>query len=224
MDETVRILFLEDDLETAQAIRSGLEREQFEVHHAADVPSAVGLLGRYRFDAAILDLMVPGGSGFEVLEGIRALGVGTPVLLLTARDEVEDRVLGFERGADDYLVKPFAFVELLARLRALLRRPSQRVEVIKIGDLEIDPLMRRARTPERMVDLSTTEFALLYCLARHRGQILSRSVLLERVWGYRFHPGTNVVDVHVNRLRRKLEAASLDDFVRTVRGAGYVVG
>ena len=136
---------------------------------------------------------------------------------------IEDRVLGFERGADDYLVKPFAFVELLARLQALLRRPSQRIETIKLGELELDPLLHRARTPERMVDLSATEFALLHCLARHRGNVLSRRDLLEGIWGYRFNPGTNVVDVHVNRVRRKLEAAGLPDLVRTVRGAGYVV-
>lgn len=222
--ESVRILFLEDDLETAEAISAGLEREHFQVHHAVDVPSASELLDRYAFDAAVLDLMVPGGSGFDVLDRIRTRDAGTPVLLLTARDEVEDRVAGLERGADDYLVKPFAFVEVLARLRALLRRPSQRVEAIKIGELEIDPLLRRARTARHKVDLSTTEFTLLYYLAQRRGQVLSRRDLLENVWGYRFHPGTNVVDVHINRLRRKLEAAGVEDLVRTVRGGGYVVG
>ncbi len=219
----MRVLFLEDDRETADAIRAGLERAHFEVHHAADVPTAVGLLDQYVFQAAILDLMVPGGSGYDVLAKLRELDQGTPVLVLTARQEIEDRVLGLEQGADDYLVKPFAFVELMARLRALLRRPSQRVEAIQLGDLELDPLLRRARTPARMVDLSATEFALLYSLAQHRGHAVSRRTLLESVWGYRFHPGTNVVDVHVNRLRRKLEAAGLSDLVRTVRGAGYVV-
>lgn len=223
MEESLRLLFLEDDLETAQAICSGLRSEAFEIHHAADVPAAVALLEQYVFCAAVLDLMVPGGSGFDVLERIRALDTRTPVLLLTARDEVEDRVLGLERGADDYLVKPFAFVELLARIRAILRRPRQRVEAIHIGDLEVDFLRRRVRTPHRRLDLTATEFALLHSLVNKRGEVLSRRDLLEDIWGYRFNPGTNVVDVHVNRLRRKLEVAGLPELIRTVRGAGYVV-
>jgi len=224
VESGVRVLFLEDDLETADAITGGLEREGFEIEHAVDVSAARSLIDRYVFDAAVLDVMVPGGSGFDVLDQLRQAQPAVPVLILTARDEVQDRVAGLERGADDYLTKPFAFVEVLARLRAMLRRPSQRVEPIRVGDLEIDPLLRQVRTAERRVDLSATEFSLLYYLAQCRGQVLSRRDLLENVWGYRFHPGTNVVEVHVNRLRRKLEAAGQLDVIRTVRGGGYVVG
>jgi len=221
--ESVKILFLEDDLQTAEAIRSALTREGFAVFHATDVASATALVDQYVFDIAVLDLMVPGGSGFDVLAKLRAQIPGIPVLLLTARDEVEDRVHGLDQGADDYLVKPFAFVEVLARIRALLRRPIQRVEPIRIGPLEIDPLRRVARADGRKVDLSGTEFGLLYYLSQRPGQVISRRDLLEHVWGYRFHPGTNVVDVHVNRLRRKLEAAGISDLVKTVRGGGYFV-
>lgn len=217
------VLFLEDDEETADAIERGLARAGIGVSVARDAPSALDAIARRRFDAAILDVMVPGGSGLEVLENLRREGLSTPVLMLTARDSIEDRVAGLEGGADDYLVKPFAFAELLARLRALLRRPEKRIDSLQLGELEIDLLHRRVSFEERRIDLSRTEFDLLYCLASRRGEILGRQILLEEVWGYRFDPGTNVVDVHVNRLRRKLEANSVGDLVRTVRGVGYVV-
>lgn len=219
----MRILFLEDDPETAQAICNGLSERGYDVCHAVDVPVAQALLQGRRFDAAVLDLAVPGGSGYDVLAELRGLERGVPVLLLTARDSVQDRVEGLERGADDYLVKPFAFAELLARLRALLRRPSDRVEPVRRGDLEIDPLHRQACLGGRRVGLTRTEFDLLLCLAERGGEILTRQLLLEAVWGYRFDPGTNIVDVHVNRLRRKLEQHGGTGVVRTVRGIGYVV-
>jgi len=167
--------------------------------------------------------MVPGGSGLDVLSEIRVTSRATPVLILTARDAVEDKVGGLDRGADDYLVKPFAFAELLARLRALLRRSTARVERLSIGRLEIDLLHHRVRVDERLVDLTRTELDLISRLAERRGEIIGRQLLLQLVWGYRFDPGTNVVDVHVNRLRRKLEAAGLPGIPRTVRGIGYVV-
>ena len=219
----MRLLLLEDDAGTAQTLSLGLRALGYDVDHASDVASATRLLASRGFDAAILDLMVPGGSGLDVLRDLRAAGRCTPVLILTARDSVDDRVIGLEKGADDYLVKPFAFAELLARLRALLRRPGLRVELLRIGELEIDPLERRARVGARAVDLTQIEYDLLFRLAERRGEILNRPLLLDLVWGYRFDPGTNVVDVHVNRLRRKLEDAGVRGVPRTVRGVGYVV-
>ena len=217
----MRVLLLEDDPETARTLGEGLRARGYEVAYACDVGSATRLLADEPIDAAILDLMVPGGSGLDVLSEIRGTSQATPVLILTARDAVEDRVGGLEQGADDYLVKPFAFVELLARLRALLRRSAFRVEKLRVGQLEIDPVHQRVRVGERPVDLTRTEFDLLLRLVERRGEILGRRLLLQIVWGYRFDPGTNVVDVHVNRLRRKLEERGLEHWIRTVRGSGY---
>jgi two-component system OmpR family response regulator len=220
----VRILLLEDDRETAAAVVAGLTTRGYEVCHAADSASALALEERHRFDAAILDLMVPGGGdGYTVLDRLRARDPGVPVLILTARDSVEDRVEGLRRGADDYLVKPFAFVELAARLVALLRRPHARTEVLYVGQLEIDPLRRSVTCASQALSVTQKEFDLLLCLASRAGEVLTRKELLAIVWGYHFDPGTNVVDVHVTRLRRKLEAAGAHDVIRTVRGIGYAL-
>jgi DNA-binding response OmpR family regulator len=219
----MHILVLEDDPATAGAVVDGLRGRGYEVALAADALAARDLAERQPFDAAILDLMVPNGGGYFALDALRARAPGLPVLILTARDSVADRVEGLERGADDYLVKPFAFVELAARLAALLRRPQTRVEALRIDELEIDPLHRRALHRGRPIGLTPKEFELLWCLARQKGEILTRKELLESVWGYRFDPGTNVVDVHVTRLRRKLEASGAADLIRTVRGIGYAL-
>jgi DNA-binding response OmpR family regulator len=219
----MRILVLEDDPATAGAVVDGLRGRGYEVLHAEDAQAARELAERNAFDAAVLDLMVPKGGGYSALEALRARSPGLPVLILTARDSVADRVEGLERGADDYLVKPFAFVELAARLAALLRRPQTRVEALRIAELEIDPLHRRALHRGSPISLTPKEFELLWCLARQKGEILTRKELLESVWGYRFDPGTNVVDVHVTRLRRKLEASGAADVIRTVRGIGYAL-
>ncbi|HVP30183.1 MAG TPA: response regulator transcription factor [Myxococcota bacterium] len=220
----MRILLLEDDAETARAVAEGLASRDFAVVQAADAPAALATIEAEVFDAAILDLMVPGGSGYEVLRRLREVSPGIPVIMLTARDALEERIEGLERGADDYVVKPFAFTELLARLRAALRRPPSRVEPLRLGALEVDPLRRRASHGETPLHLTPKEFELLQCLLERSGEIVSRSQLLEIVWGYRFEPGTNVVEVHVNRLRRKLELAGLRDLIRTQKGLGYVVG
>ena len=219
----VRVLLLEDDPGTAAAVAAGLAAQGYEVVTAADVDAARKSADEHRFDAAILDLMVPGGDGYAVLDLLRSRTPGLPVLILTARDAVADRVEGLERGADDYLVKPFAFVELAARLAAVLRRPQTRVEPLSVGAISIDPLHRRALHAGELLNLTPKEFDLLLCLASRRGEVLTRKVLLDVVWGYRFDPGTNLVDVHVTRLRRKLEGVGAGGLIRTVRGIGYVV-
>lgn len=219
----MKILFLEDDEPTARMLCRGLEENGFEVLHAGDVREAMTCLAQQAIDAAILDVRVPHGSGYDVLDAIRSRAAHVPVLMLTALDGVADRVEGLERSADDYLVKPFAFAELLARLRALLRRPGRRVETIRIDGVEIDPVRRVVQAGPRRLDLTRTEFDILLAFAERRGEFLNRSVLLELVWGYRFDPGTNVVDVHVNRLRRKLADAGHAEMIRTLRGVGYAI-
>ncbi|TMA81976.1 MAG: response regulator transcription factor [Deltaproteobacteria bacterium] len=219
----MHILLLEDDPPTAEALRAGFTRSGFEVTTAASAGDALAAVARTRFGAVILDVMVPGGSGYDVLADLRARGDDVPVLILTARDRVPERVDGLERGADDYLVKPFAFAELMARLRALLRRPARRVEPFRLDGLDIDLLHRRVLAHGRHVDLTRVEFDILLALAEARGDAVTRRDLLATVWGYRFEPGTNVVDVHVARLRRKLESAGAASAIRTVRGIGYAL-
>ena len=219
----MHILLLEDDPPTAEALRAGFTRSGFEVTTAASAGDALAAVARTRFGAVILDVMVPGGSGYDVLADLRSRGDDVPVLILTARDRVPERVDGLERGADDYLVKPFAFAELMARLRALLRRPARRVEPFRLDGLDIDLLHRRVLAHGRHVDLTRVEFDILLALAEARGDAVTRRDLLATVWGYRFEPGTNVVDVHVARLRRKLESAGAASAIRTVRGIGYAL-
>jgi two-component system copper resistance phosphate regulon response regulator CusR len=220
----VHVLLLEDDTATADAIRTGLERSGFTVTLASTGAEALDRVGTSRFAAVVLDVMVPEGSGYDVLAHLRARGDEVPVLMLTARDAVRDRVDGLERGADDYLVKPFAFTELLARLRALLRRPARRFETLTVAGITLDPIHRHASVDGRRLDLTRVEFDLLLGLAEQGGSTVTRRDLLASVWGYRFDPGTNVVDVHVGRLRRKLELAGAAGAIRTVRGLGYALG
>lgn len=219
----MRLLLLEDDSETARSVSRALTECGFEVCHARDVRTALAALEGMVPEAAVLDLRVPGGSGYDVLDAIRARDRHVPVLILTALDEVDQRVQGLERGADDYLVKPFAFSELVARIRALLRRPDRRVDPLRVGRVEVDPLRGRASCEGVRLELTRTEFALLQALSERRGEVLNRQLLLELVWGYRFDPGTNIVDVHVNRLRGKLADVGEGERIRTVRGVGYVV-
>jgi DNA-binding response OmpR family regulator len=217
----VRLLLLEDDQETADALAQGLGREGHEAVVARDVASALARIAEGRFDAAVLDLMVPGGSGYDVLDVLRTNEPRTPVLLLTAKSAVEERVLGLDRGADDYLVKPFSFPELAARVRALGRRGAETPTRLRYGELELDLLRHHAAANGVRLDLTRIEFALLAALLEAGGDAVSRRDLLREVWNLSFDPGTNVVDVHVNRLRRKLEDAGLPALVRTVRGQGY---
>ena len=217
----MRILLLEDDAETADALAKGLEKEGHQVSVARSVAAATTLIASMSFELALLDLMVPGGSGYDVLELLQRREPRVPALLLTARGAVEERVRGLDRGADDYLVKPFSFPELAARVRALGRRGADAPTRLRSGDVELDLLRRQAQAGGVRLDLTQLEFSLLAALLRAGGQVVGRRELLREVWNLSFDPGTNVVDVHVNRLRRKLEGAGLLSFVRTVRGQGY---
>jgi two-component system, OmpR family, response regulator len=221
----MRVLVLEDDAETARMIERGLRHEGHEVVCAGDVAGAIAAAtAGGALDAAVLDLMVPGGSGYDVLEHLRREREGIPVLVLTARDAVSDRVAGLDRGADDYLVKPFSLAELLARLRAIQRRAAASPERLRRHGLEIDFVARACRIRSAEVELTRIEFDLLACLMREDGGVVGREQLLREVWRIDFDPGTNVVDVHVHRLRRKLEDAGGRGLVRTVRGRGYAIG
>jgi two-component system OmpR family response regulator len=214
----VRVLVVEDELKMARLLRRGLVEEG----HAADVASkgedALWMAQSHPYDAIVLDVMLPGLSGFEVCRRLRNGGVWTPVLMLTARDAVEDRVVGLDVGADDYLTKPFSFAELLARLRALARRGGvERPPQLVVGDLCLDPASRRVWRGDGEIGLSPKEFALLETFMRHRGEVLTRLQLLEHAWDFTYENRSNVVDVYVRYLRRKIGA----DAIETVRGLGY---
>jgi DNA-binding response OmpR family regulator len=217
----LRILLLEDDLETGAALARGLSIEGHHVSSATLKREALRLVEEGEFDAAILDVGLPDGEGYEVLEVLRSRNPETWVLMLTARGAVSDRVTGLDRGADDYLVKPISVAELAARLRARERRPSSGGAELRYDGLTLDLLQRRAAIAGDRLDLTHTEFSLLAALLREHGGAVSRRALLREVWGYDFDPGTNVVDVHVNRLRRKLEDRGMPDLIRTIRGSGY---
>jgi heavy metal response regulator len=221
----MRVLVVEDERKVASFIRQGLEEEGYAVEVAEDGASALDLvLEGTAYDLVVLDVMLPRRDGFGVVRAMRQRGVQTPVLLLTARDTVTDRVTGLDLGADDYLTKPFAFDELLARVRALLRRgQGQRAPVLRVGSLSLDPATRKVMRGERRIELTAREHALLECFMRSAGRVLSRSVLSERVWGLDFDPGSNVVDVYVGYLRRKIDAPGEPRLLHTVRGAGYVM-
>jgi two-component system, OmpR family, copper resistance phosphate regulon response regulator CusR len=222
----VRVLVVEDERKLAQVLASALQAEHYEA-----VVAATGEDGFYRattevFDLIVLDLMLPGRSGLDILHTVRQRHIQTPVLVLTARDGVDDRVLGLDLGADDYLVKPFALPELLARIRALLRRgrPSD-VFRLTVGDLELDLVTRRATRGERWLDLTAREFELLEYLLRHQGHLVSREMLAREVWKEprRATPLDNVIDVQMTRLRKKVDTEAGERLIHTVRGVGFVV-
>ncbi len=220
----MRILIVEDEVKMARAIRRGLEHEGWTADVAADGDEGLARASNETYDAVVLDVMLPRRDGFAVCEALRARGRWVPVLMLTARDAVDDRIRGLDVGADDYLVKPFAFGELLARLRALIRRgPSERPQVLCVGDVELDPAAHAVTRAGQAVELSAREFALLEYLMRHPGEVVSRTRLLDHVWDYEYGGGSNVVDVYVGYLRRKLERPFGRPFIRTVRGVGYGV-
>jgi two-component system OmpR family response regulator len=221
----VRILVIEDDKDVASFIRNGLTQAGCNVDHAANGRDGLFLATTESYDALIVDRMLPGIDGLTVIRTLRASANTTPVLILSALGEVDDRVKGLKAGGDDYLVKPFAFSELLARLEALARRAKSSVDspatVLKCADLEMDLLRREVRRAGKPIDLQPREFQLLEFLLRHVGQVVTRTMLLEGVWDYHFDPQTNVIDVHISRLRSKIDKGFERPLLHTVRGAGY---
>lgn len=227
-DGSPSILVVEDDRSIASAVRRGLIFEGYAVQVAETGTQALDIARDEMPDLVVLDIMIPGVDGLQVCRRLRAAGEDVPILMLTARDEVADRVAGLDAGADDYLVKPFAFAELLARVRALLRRSERRAEepvgeVLRYEDLVLDTTTRFAHRGERRIELTTREFDLLQLFLRHPNQVLPRDTIMERVWGYDFPGESNVLEVYVKNLRRLLEAGNEPRIVQTVRGAGYVL-
>jgi two-component system response regulator MprA len=221
----MRLLVVDDEASVREALALVLDLSGFEVATAVDGHEAIRTLGTDSPDAVILDVLMPGLDGLEVCRRMRAVGDRTPVLMLTACSEVSERVAGLEAGADDYLAKPFAREELIARLHALLRRTGWEGEgqVLRFEDLELDPLAHEVRRGGRPLELTRTEFLLLELLMRHPRQVLTRATIFDRVWGYDFGPASNSLEVYVGYLRRKTEAAGESRMLHTVRGVGYVL-
>ena len=221
----MRILVVEDERKVASFIRQGLEEEGYAVDVAPDGATAVDLaLGGTPYDLVVLDVMLPQRDGFAVLRELRAHRMGAPVLMLTARDRVPDRVTGLDLGADDYLTKPFVFEEFLARVRALLRRATaQRTPILQLADLRLDPATRQVTRAGRTITLTAREYALLEYFLRNVGRVLTRPMLAEHVWGIDFDPESNVIDVYVGYLRRKIDLPGETRLLHTTRGTGYVM-
>ena len=221
----MHVLVAEDDPVIADFVAQGLREAGFAVDVAATGTDGLRLALDGRYDAAVIDVMLPGLDGLSLIEQLRAKKIQTPVLILSARHSVDDRVKGLQAGGDDYLTKPFAFAELLARLQALLRRAGATAEPtwLMAGDLSLDLLSRKVERAGRPIDLRPREFSLLEYLLRHPGRVLSKTMILSHVWGYSFDPGTNVVDVLVSRLRDKVDEGFDTRLIHTVRGAGYVL-
>jgi heavy metal response regulator len=218
----MRVLLVEDERRIADFIRKGLSECGYAVDVAHDGEEALDWVGVAEFDIVVLDVMLPVRDGIEVCRQLRGRGVQTPVLMLTARDAIEDRVRGLDSGADDYLVKPFAFSELLARLRALARRErSASGPRLQVGELVLDTTTREVFRQGRAIGLTSKEYALLEYLMRHPNQVLTRTMIAEHVWNYDFDNATNVIDVHIRNLRRKMDDPFPDKLIHTVRGAGY---
>jgi two-component system, OmpR family, response regulator len=220
----VKILLIEDDRQTADYVAKGLREHGHVVDHAANGRDGLFLAAGERYDVMVVDRMLPGMDGLSLIKTVRATGVKTPVLFLTTMGGVEDRVAGFEAGGDDYLVKPFAFAELLARVGALARRPPMVATTsLQVGDLGVDLLTRTVTRAGQRVDLHAQEFKILEYLMRHAGQIVTRTMLLEKVWDFHFDPKTNIVETHISRLRSKIDKGFDKPLLHTVRGAGYVI-
>ena len=221
----VNILIVEDEPKTGEYLRQGLREAGFSVDLATRGNDGLHLALEGQHDLVILDVMLPELDGWQVLKGLRSMGRQMPVLFLTARDQVEDRVRGLELGADDYLVKPFSFAELLARVRVILRRgrPSQEVTTLQLADLELDLLRRRVLRSGKRIDLTAKEFGLLELLMRRQGEVLPRSLIASQVWDLNFDSDTNVIDVAVRRLRAKVDEGFEPRLIHTVRGMGYVM-
>jgi DNA-binding response OmpR family regulator len=219
----MRILVVEDDQKVAHFIQSGLEQEGYAVDILGEGTFAGEQARTVDYDAVVLDLMLPGRSGFQVLRDIRARKPSLPVVILTAKDAIDDRIAGLDGGADDYMVKPFALAELSARLRAVLRRGAPRENVLRVADLEVDTVTRIVRRGGRRVELTAKEYALLEYLMRNSGRPLTKSLIIEHVWDIHFDSVSNVVEVHINSLRNKIDRGFPTTLIHTVRGVGYML-
>lgn len=219
----MRILLVEDEKNVAAFIKKGLEEETYTVDVAEDGPEGLLMATESNFDLIILDVMLPGMNGIELCKTLRAKRIMKPILMLTAIDSVERKVEGLESGADDYLVKPFAFSELVARIKALLRRTPDMTSELTLDNLRMDLLARRVFRGKKEIVLTQKEFSLLEYLLRNKGRVLSRTQIIENVWGYDFSPGTNIIDVHIKSLREKLDAGFDEKLIHTVRGTGYIM-
>jgi DNA-binding response OmpR family regulator len=221
----VRVLVVEDDRKIATFVAKGLREAGYAADHVTSGEEALALVETYPFDAAIVDIMLPGMDGLALIERMRKKQINTPVIILSARQSVDDRIRGLKAGGDDYLTKPFSFSELLMRVRALLRRSSMAQSPVKLraGDLEMDLLRREVTRGGKRIELQPREFALLEYMMRNEGIVLSKTVILEHVWGYHFDPQTNVVDVLVSRLRNKIDRDFDAKLIGTIRGVGYVL-
>jgi len=220
-----RILLIEDDREVSSFIRKGLEEQGYQLENAENGEDGLFLASTENFNAIILDRMLPKVDGIKLLKALRSLGNKTPVLLLSAMATVDDRVDGLQAGADDYLTKPFSFRELQARISVLLRRPLSLAEehLIQLDDLHVDTLSHKVCRQGQALELKPTEYRILLFLLQHRGEVISRTLLLEQIWGYHFDPQTNVVDVHISKLRNKLDKPYNKQLIHTVRGSGYKI-
>jgi two-component system copper resistance phosphate regulon response regulator CusR len=220
----MKVLVVEDDPTVGNFVKRGLEEQRWGVHLVADGEEAERVAASEAFDLLILDLRLPGKSGMDVLKSLRARGFEKPVLVLTAQDAVDAKVSALRAGADDYVTKPFAFEELLARVEALARRPvAMASRVLKVADLELDRDSREVRRAGTPVELTPKEYSVLEYLMRHAGRVMSRTLITEYAWGYHFDPGTNIVDVVINHIRKKVDAGKGRKLIHTVRGVGYVV-
>ncbi len=220
----MRLLLIEDEHKVADFVQRGLTAERFAVDVARDGVAGLELAQSYDYDLVVLDLLLPGLDGTEVLRRIRRENPQIPILILTARDAVQDKVNHFEAGADDYLTKPFAFAELLVRIKALLRRRATRQEtVLRIADVELDRLSQQVRRSGKRIELTSKEYSLLEYLMANAGRVLSRTMIIEHVWDQSFDGATNIVDVYVRHLRDKVDEGREENLIRTVRGVGYVI-
>lgn len=220
----MKILIVEDDRTVGEYVRRGLEEQQYQAELIDDGAEALTLVSGGKYDLVVLDLRLPGMNGVEVVRTLRDRGVTIPILILTAQDSIDTKVQALRAGADDYVTKPFAFEELLARVEALGRRPQQIASpVYQMGSLEVDTALREVRRDGKKIEVTPKEYSVLEYLLRHKGRVMSRTLITEYVWDYHFDPGTNIVDVVINRLRKKIDQGYPTKLLHTVRGVGYVI-